>query len=244
MVPNRLAIMVASNNDWAVPAGIRDRRWFVLNVKDTYAGMKHKPYWDALYHQMDDTGGKAAMLHDLLAMDLSNFNVRAIPTTAAKAQQQARSFHGTILWLHEVLQEGAIGRSHWSLAGLTDSTDHAYSEYVEFSKKQHEYHPEIKSTWGKKVRDVLGPCVKDGRPTVNGERVRSFEFAPLDDCRRRFADYAGAHDLEWEEPDDSETPRPAQQTAADVGEEALKTDEFLDHMIKMIPAPSDIPPPT
>src|ERR1019366_5543848 len=38
MVENRLRIMVASNNDWAVPAGIGDRRWFVLNVADTYTG--------------------------------------------------------------------------------------------------------------------------------------------------------------------------------------------------------------
>jgi hypothetical protein len=28
MVENRLRIMVASNNDWCVPAGIGDRRWF------------------------------------------------------------------------------------------------------------------------------------------------------------------------------------------------------------------------
>ena len=41
MVENRLRIMVASNNDWAVPAGIGDRRWFVLNVADTYAGTKN-----------------------------------------------------------------------------------------------------------------------------------------------------------------------------------------------------------
>src|SRR5262245_6665134 len=31
-VANRLRIMVASNNDWAVPAGIGDRRWFILDM--------------------------------------------------------------------------------------------------------------------------------------------------------------------------------------------------------------------
>jgi hypothetical protein len=100
MFPNRLAIIVASNNDWAIPAGIGDRRWFVLNVEDTYAGMVHKPYWDALYRQME-AGGDAAMLHDLLAMDLSQFDVRAVPMTMAKAQQQAHSFRGTLAWLYE-----------------------------------------------------------------------------------------------------------------------------------------------
>jgi Family of unknown function (DUF5906) len=47
MVENRLRIMVASNNDWAVPTGVGDRRWFVLNVADTYAGTKHRDYWTA-----------------------------------------------------------------------------------------------------------------------------------------------------------------------------------------------------
>jgi hypothetical protein len=228
MVANCLALMVASNSDWAVPVGFGDRRWFVLNVKDTYAGMIHKAYWDALHHQME-AGGDAAMLYDLLAMDLGQFNVRAIPTTAAKAQQQAHSFHGTLAWLYEVLQEGAIGRSRWSSGTVTDSSDHAYSEYVEFSKKRREHHPEIKSSWSRKVREVLGPCVKDVRPTLNGERVRSFEFAPLEDCRRQFADHVGARDLEWEETDDDPTDRGAPQTDAD-GNEETAMDKILNDL--------------
>ena len=107
MVDNRLRIMVASNNDWMVPVGIGDRRWFVLNVPDTYAGTNHKPYWDALYAEIDN-GGAAAMFYDLLATDLSNFDVRAVPHTAAKAQQQTLGLSGTEAWLHHILQEGAI----------------------------------------------------------------------------------------------------------------------------------------
>jgi hypothetical protein len=56
MVENRLRIMVASNNDWMVPAGIGDRRWFVLDVADTYAGTTHKNYWDALYAEIENGG--------------------------------------------------------------------------------------------------------------------------------------------------------------------------------------------
>jgi Family of unknown function (DUF5906) len=124
MVENRLRIMVASNNDWAVPTGVGDRRWFVLNVADTYAGTKHRDYWTALYAEIEN-GGAAAMLHGLLAMDLSGFDVRAIPHTAAKAQQQAYSFRGPTAWLYDILQEGAIGQEKWNEAGLTISKDHA-----------------------------------------------------------------------------------------------------------------------
>jgi hypothetical protein len=80
----RLRIIVASNSDWVVPAGIGDRRWFVLDVADTFAGFAHEAYWHALYAEIDN-GGSEAMFYDLLALDLTAFNVRAISHTAAKA---------------------------------------------------------------------------------------------------------------------------------------------------------------
>ena len=43
-VENRLRIMVASNNEWAVPTGIGDRRWFILNTDNRYAGTKNAYY--------------------------------------------------------------------------------------------------------------------------------------------------------------------------------------------------------
>jgi hypothetical protein len=196
-VENRLRIIVASNNDWAIPAGIGDRRWFVLYVADTYSGTAHHNYWDAVYNQIDG-GGAAAMLHDLLSMDVSGFNVRAVPHTAAKALQQVHSLQGSMAWLHDILEEGAIAGERWQDAGLTIETDRTYTCYVEFSKRQRDWKPEIKSVWSKKLRTALGPHIDATRPTKGKARVRSFQFAPLDDCRRQFASHLCAPDLEWE----------------------------------------------
>lgn len=213
MVENRLRIMVASNNDWCVPAGIGDRRWFILDVANTFAGTMHRGYWDALYAEIEN-GGAAAMFHDLLAMDLSGFDVRAVPHTAAKAQQQAHSLHGTEAWLYHVLQEGSIGCEHWQdNTGLTVSKDQAYLCFEDFSKQQRAWRPEIKDLWSKKIRAVLGPCVADTRP----KHVRSFQFAPLADCRRRFEIHAGAPNFEWEPDSDPEHPVRARQAAHDAG---------------------------
>ena len=218
MVDNRLRIIVASNNDWAVPTGIGDRRWFVLNVANTYAGTKHRDYWKAVYAEIGN-GGAAAMLHNLLAIDLSEFDVRAVPHTAAKAQQQERSFRGTISWLNHILQDGAIGWENWNEAGLTITKDHAYDRYKEFSKERRDWQPEIKDLWSKKIRAVLDPYVNETRPNVAGNRVRSFTFAPLAECRRQFETYVGAPNIEWEpvnEPD-AGADTAVRQTAGDVG---------------------------
>lgn len=247
MVENRLRIFVASNNDWAVPAGIGDRRWFVLNVANTYAGTGHQDYWKPLYAEIDN-GGEAAMLHDLLAMDLSGFDVRVIPHTAAKAQQQALSLRGTPAWLHHVLQEGVIGCDRWQETGLTISTDHAYDCYKEFSKQRNEHHPEIKDQWSKKIHKVLGPNVKVTRETKATGRVRDFQFTPLPDCRRQFASHIDAPDMEWQELDNEPRSAPSvavAQTAEDVGEptgsDALQDAPSIEWEPELEPDPDNWP---
>lgn len=212
MVQNRLRIMVASNNDWAVPAGEGDRRWFVLKVAPTYAGQGQKAYFDPLYAEIKN-GGTEAMLHDLLAMDLKDFDVRKIPHTAAKAQQQMLSLHGTKAWLYQTLQEGCVGAERWTDGDLVVSTDHAYGCYEAFCKQQREYRPDTKSVWSKKLREVFGPCMRDTRR--GKERARSFQFASLAECRDRFAAHLGAPSIEWE----ADSPRhevPPIQSVGDV----------------------------
>jgi hypothetical protein len=233
MVDNRLRIIVASNNDWVVPTGIGDRRWFVLDVANTYAGTEHRKYWVALYAEIEN-GGAAAMFHDLLAMDLSGFDVRAVPHTAAKAQQQAHSLAGTEAWLYDVLQEGAISYKNWECIGLTVSTDDAYGCYEDFSKRQHAWRPQIKSDWSKKMRTALGRCVVDRKQKTGSKRVRMFQLAPLSDCRRQFATHVGAPNIEWEsenEPKSDPTVANIQQAAGDISgqtelDEALDAPEF------------------
>jgi len=111
MVENRLRIMVASNNDWAVPTGVGDRRWFVLNVADTYAGTKHRDYWTALYAEIEN-GGAAAMLHGLIAMDLSGFDVRAIPTRQPRRNNRRIRFAGPQPGYTTFYRKARLGRKN------------------------------------------------------------------------------------------------------------------------------------
>ena len=195
MVENRLRIIAASNNEWLVPAGLGDRRWFVLNVPSTRKGEQHKAYWDALYSQIDN-GGAAALLHDLLAMDLTKFNVRAIPPTAAKAEQQAHSFRDVEAWLYQVLDEGRL-RNPWSSTGMGIEKDIAYDDYVEFNKQQRGYRPAPKSVWGKRLKQLLGPAVVVSKKSIGTSRVRYLQFRTLEECRNAFVKSTGVAELEW-----------------------------------------------
>ena len=237
-VPNRLRIMIASNNDWIVPVGTKGRRYVVLDVSDQYADENdpaHAAYWDPLHaqfgnHAPDD--GRAAMLYDLLHMDLSGFNIRAVPKSAAKTEQKLLSLGGTTAWLYRVLHDGAIEHearntnpkltlnTAWDATGLTIPKADAYQSYLAFSKQRHEWQPEIKDLWSKKIRAVLRNCVGDTRPGG----IRSFQFVPLADCRHQFSNHLGDPDLGWEEPDEGDPGAAVGQTTEDVGEPAHSTE--------------------
>lgn len=102
-VPHCLHFMMTTNGGWAIPAGAEARRFLMLNV-----GTKPlRSYFDALWAEAEQ-GGIAAMLHDLLAVDLTRFNPREVPVTAALVQQQRKSAHSIARWIYDAVVEGAI----------------------------------------------------------------------------------------------------------------------------------------
>jgi hypothetical protein len=102
-VRNCLHLIVASNDDWVVPAGADERRFFVLDVSGSRRG--DFDYFKSLADELEN-GGAEAMLHELLHRDLSSFNVRDVPQTAGLMDQKVRSLHGFDAWWCEVLADG------------------------------------------------------------------------------------------------------------------------------------------
>ena len=63
-MPNFVHLMMASNEEWVVPAGLEARRFFVLEVSPDRAN--DHAYFAALWSEMAN-GGYEAMLHDLVS---------------------------------------------------------------------------------------------------------------------------------------------------------------------------------
>src|SRR6266516_4088424 len=96
---------MSSNSEWVVPAGADARRYFVLDASDAH--MRDNKYFAAIIRQMDD-GGRAALLHYLLNLDTSKFDVRAVPQTAALADQKTRSRRGVDRLVELVAYSGTL----------------------------------------------------------------------------------------------------------------------------------------
>jgi hypothetical protein len=105
-VPNMLHVIMASNEDWVVPAGEHERRFFVCEVADCHM---QDGAWFAAIHAQLDSGGYAALLHDLLAHDLGDWHPREIPHHKnALLGQQIESLSPLDAWWIELLEVGSL----------------------------------------------------------------------------------------------------------------------------------------
>lgn len=108
---NRLHVVMASNEEWVVPAGIDERRFAVFEVSGKHA--QDSDYFRAVAEQLRE-GGLAAMLHDLLTMDLGDWHPRRnIPQTDALHAQKAATVNGIDALFLDLLRSGDVPARRW-----------------------------------------------------------------------------------------------------------------------------------
>lgn len=103
--PNYVHLIMASNDDHVVPAGGDERRFLMLDVSSEH--QQEAGYFGALVSQMEQ-GGREALLHYLLTYDITGFEVRNVPKTAALREQQERTLGQEAEWWYNKLLEGRI----------------------------------------------------------------------------------------------------------------------------------------
>lgn len=126
---NCVHMIMASNEDWVVPAGMdKERRFAVFQVADE---RRDKRYWDALHDELAG-GGLARMLHDLLARDVSGFDPHAVPRTSALAEQKMRTMSVVCAWLYDAAENEweDLGDTHDGLY-LTDDVHRSYLRHCD-----------------------------------------------------------------------------------------------------------------
>jgi hypothetical protein len=123
-VPNMLHVVMASNDDWVVPAGESERRYAVFQVSEHKR--QDQTWFKPLYEQLTD-GGYAAMLHDLLRHDLGDWHPRKVPMTDALRGQQIASLRPLDAWIIELLEDGVLPNNTKACPERTPS--HTQAEY-------------------------------------------------------------------------------------------------------------------
>jgi Family of unknown function (DUF5906)/Domain of unknown function (DUF3854) len=125
LAKNLLHIIMASNHEWVVPAGVDERRFLVLDVDPGH--QNDHDYFAALQRELDG-GGRAALLYDLLHQPIER-NLRDVPETEALREQKVLSLAPNERWLFDKLMAGRWLPEHddWQ---TSVSKDHLHENYV------------------------------------------------------------------------------------------------------------------
>lgn len=205
--PNYTHVMLASNNQWVVPAGATERRYFVLDVGREH--MQDSGYFQNIAAQMN-SGGREAFLHFLLTYDLSEYNVRNVPKTSALHDQKMLSMSPEEEWWYQKLQEGRIlfGQEEWSTEVMKD---YLMDDYINYMKRINVQRRASSTSLGKFLQRIVPGSyprsyqknadveVQGNDGYIHNKRRRAYfyEFPTLRDCREHWNAIFGEED--WEE---------------------------------------------
>ncbi len=190
-VKNMLHIVMASNNDWVVPAGPEERRFCVLDMSD--ACMQNSTYFAKLTEEMDN-GGLEAMLFDLLDYDLTGFEIRKVPQTRGLLEQKLQSMDPLQQWWLDKLTERELLPGH----GWDEVPSHSlYNNYIEQLKTRSIGCRQSATQFGMAIKKLVpfGGPTKKYRTIHGGKQVNHYYFPPVERCREYFESLVGAkHD--------------------------------------------------
>lgn len=177
--PNHLHILMASNNDWVVPAGAQARRYFVLDVGKAH--IQDSAYFGRIASDLEE-GGLSDLLYALMNRDISDFQVRDVPFTEALAEQQEFSRSTEEGWWFEKLADGKL-RTNDKTWTETITVEELYADYFEDARKYR--YDSVRKKRGlflalKKMCPGVVPVLMGSA----NNRQRGYKFPPIEECRK------------------------------------------------------------
>lgn len=222
---NLIRLMMTSNEDWVVPAGMEERRFAVIDVGE--GRMQDREYFGRMFAELA-SGGRAHLLAYLKAFPLDKVDLAALPRTEALFEQKVANFEPHVDWWYECLRRGAvlIGQKKW----LDEVPVAAFHEsYLAFAKRQNIRRPLTNATLGQKIRKLIpiqfgfapgkiwveapeygpnGELIHNSDGKVTKERVNGYFMPGLIACRNHFAALVRHDAIDW---GDGEISAPAKE---------------------------------
>jgi hypothetical protein len=191
MERNRMAVMLATNEPWAVLAGVSARRFSVFAVGEKH--IQDHDYFNRIALELGGTrgglSGYSALLHHLLyEIELKDFQPQKIILTEALAGQQAQSLRGADALWHAILFRGEMPGG---LPGNLLRTE----RLLKWAQLQHD--KKYEGITDRQLGQLLGEnTVGEARgmgfkhlrprPMIDGHRVRAWVIPNLRECRRHW----------------------------------------------------------
>jgi hypothetical protein len=192
--PNFVHLLMSSNDHWVVPAGADERRYYILDVGEERK--QDTAYFKQLNRYMEE-GGREALLHFLMTLDISDFEVRHVPQTEALREQKMLSLNGEEQWWLERLMDGRTtrGAPGWQTSVQKDRLQADYLRYAEDQRLFRRASPtvlgrflqrQLPKGWPKSLQRMTDVERDDGRGRTHVVRERAYwyDLPALEVCRK------------------------------------------------------------
>jgi Family of unknown function (DUF5906) len=215
-VDSFMRLMITGDDKWVVPAGLKERRFAVLDVGEDH--LQDHPYFAAIEREMTNGGSEALLYRLLHEVDLSKVNLHQIPQTAALFEQKIASMDPLHGWWLDQLRRAELPGDHQGY-GVTPR-QLLFDHYIEHAKQTGISRRAIETQLGAFIRTVV-PGVRPDRAAIivqfidrryqeltNDRTYRgTYRFPTLAECRQEFVRQCGGGD--WEGcPDEWQPARP------------------------------------
>jgi len=185
---NYIRLLVASNNEWPVPASAGERRWCVCACSDKFKG--DHSFFNSIDQQMQDSGLEAMMFE--LKFRKITTQQRQAPKTKALGEIAIKGFTHLEQWVHHLLEPSTPNLSFaphniWSVKWGADVTvDVLYESYKVYCTNNNLRDIGSKSSMSKAFKKLLY-LPKAQRKRANGaSRPSSYELPTLKLARKNF----------------------------------------------------------
>jgi hypothetical protein len=206
-VPNMVHLLLASNEEWTVPAAVDERRFTVLDVNNSR--QNDTRYFNAILEEMKN-GGHAAMLYDLLEYKI-DIDLRIIPKTKALYDQKRLTSSVQKRWWYQVLYEGEV----WRRKAPGSEDDYCidrgllYDHYVSTLDRAGQRAKSIQTELGMFLKKMMPPPYPQSirmRDEKGDWAPREWVFPSLARCRKFYEEMYGiTTEADW--PDDKDDER-------------------------------------
>ncbi|HMM37909.1 MAG TPA: DUF5906 domain-containing protein [Desulfovibrio sp.] len=201
-VENHMRVIIASNEDWCIPAGMEERRFCVLESGD--GKIQRHSYFKAIEEQMN-SGGREAMLHDLLQHEIT-VNLRQAPKTSGLMRQILHSFPPIHRFWFDCLNEGKIvgidAEDDWPKYIKTDEMHKRFREHATDSGVR--YRP-TNTEFGTKLRELCPGLEYKQKWFSSTSRGYVYMLPDLRQCRAKMEEHVQMP-IPWSDDDVIDSP--------------------------------------
>jgi hypothetical protein len=184
---NRVHLLMATNNEWAAPVGVDDRRFSIVDVPDTYIG--NKDYFGRLYDHLDE-GGLSAFLYFLQEREVNDPPTppRSVAALSSALKQKLHTMAPAWQWWHEKLEDAQLLKDKDGWPEEVPKTE-LHDDFIRFAERLNISRRASETTLGLAL-DEMTPGVRTRRKRGLGfddKRTRVWVIPSLKKCRAFYA---------------------------------------------------------